>query len=184
MISIMSLELLDLFADMPSRKCMLGAGDYLFRQDDRIVHMHLVTEGEVHLVRHLPHGGRIVLQRAGPGALLAEASLYSTSYHCDAVAAQAACTLACDKRAMAQLLDSKPGYATAFARHLALQVQAARQRAEIVSLRTVREKLDAWLAVNNGTLPEKGQWKLVAHEIACSPEALYREMSARRDGAC
>lgn len=60
------------------------------------------------------------------------------------------------------------------------QLQAARKRAELVSLRTVGERLDAWLAWSVAGMPAKGGWEDVAGEIGVSPEALYREMSVRR----
>jgi hypothetical protein len=54
-------------------------------------------------------------------------------------------------------------------------------RAEILSLKTVSARLDAWMDWNGGVLPNKGEWKLVAGEISVSPEALYRELGRRRD---
>jgi hypothetical protein len=65
-------------------------------------------------------------------------------------------------------------------KHLGREVQKARTRGEILSRRTVREKLDAWLAENGGALPDKGVWRHLADEIAVSPEALYREIARRR----
>ena len=68
----------------------------------------------------------------------------------------------------------------ALAQYLALEVQSARARAEIVSLKAVTARLDAWLAINNGPLPSKGRWREVAREIGVTPEALYREIARRR----
>jgi hypothetical protein len=48
-----------------------------------------------------------------------------------------------------------------------------------MSLRTVSERFDFWLAWNEGCLPEKGLWKNIAEEIGVSPEALYRELAVR-----
>jgi hypothetical protein len=45
----------------------------------------------------------------------------------------------------------------------------------------VAERLDAWIAWNDGNSPEKGEWKLVANQIGVSPEALYREIGKRRN---
>jgi hypothetical protein len=52
-------------------------------------------------------------------------------------------------------------------------------RSEIRTLRTVAERLDAWLGVI-GTLPERGSWTALAAELGVSREALYREMRRRR----
>ena len=79
-----------------------------------------------------------------------------------------------------RLLDTDIGFCRAWAAALSQQLLAARKRAELVSLRTVGERLDAWLAWNERGMPAKGGWKDVAEEIGVSPEALYREMSTRR----
>jgi CRP-like cAMP-binding protein len=68
----------------------------------------------------------------------------------------------------------------AFAAHLAQRVQDARTGAEVLSLKTVQGRLDAWLAVNQGGLPEKGHWRELAESLSVTPEALYREISRRR----
>jgi uncharacterized protein YjiS (DUF1127 family) len=46
-----------------------------------------------------------------------------------------------------------------------------------MSLKTVKAKLDAWLAWNDGKLPLKGTWKQLADDIGVSREALYREVA-------
>jgi CRP-like cAMP-binding protein len=79
-----------------------------------------------------------------------------------------------------QALENDPALARALAQYLALEVQSARARAEIVALKTVAARLDAWLALNNGPLPPKGRWCEVAEEIGVTPEALYRELARRR----
>jgi hypothetical protein len=50
-----------------------------------------------------------------------------------------------------------------------------------VSLKTVAERLDAWLALHDDGLPPKGQRLRVASEIGVTPEALYRELARRRE---
>jgi hypothetical protein len=54
-------------------------------------------------------------------------------------------------------------------------------RSEIVSLKTVAQRLDAWIAWNGGRSPKKGEWKFVASQIGITPETLYREIAKRRD---
>jgi len=115
-------------------------------------------------------------------AILAEASVFAERYHCDAVAVLPTRTRAIAKSVLAAALARDPNLARAWAEHLAREVQAARLRAEILSLRTVAERLDAWVAMNARQFPSKGRWKTVAAEIATSPEALYREIAKRRSG--
>ena len=111
---------------------------------------------------------------------MAEASLYSKRYHCDAVASGSAQLLTFAKTDVHQRLRSAPDFADAWARHLADELQRARLHAEILSLKTVAKRLDAWITWRGGDEPRSGGWKTVASEIGVSPEALYREMAKRR----
>lgn len=154
--------------------------DFVFRQGDPVRSLHLVEEGEIRLVRHQIGGCALTLQRASAGAILAEASLFSERYHCDAVAVRATRTLALTKSALRDMLLRDAGFAEQWSGYLAREVQTARLRAETLALRTVAERLDAWIASNEGCLPIKGGWKSIATEIAVSPEALYRELARRR----
>lgn len=157
-----------------------GAGEHLFHQGDRVAVLHLVVEGRAHLVRHQIDGSTLVLQRAGPGAVLAEASVFSDRYHCDALAAAPVRSLAVRKASVRARIASDPDFAVALIAHLAREVQASRLRAEILSLRTVAARLDAWIAAHDGRAPARGEWKSVAGEVGTSAEALYRELARRR----
>ncbi|MBP1882437.1 Crp/Fnr family transcriptional regulator [Sinorhizobium mexicanum] len=155
-------------------------GEHLFHRDNRVLSMFLVTDGGVHLVRYQADGNMAVLQRSGPGMLLAEASVFSERYHCDAVAIMTTCALVVPIAEVRQLLNDDPAFARAWTIHLSRELQSARKRAEIVALRTVSARLDAWVTWNDGRLPAKGDWRALAEEIGVSPEALYREISRRR----
>lgn len=63
---------------------------------------------------------------------------------------------------------------------LGRELQSARLQAEILSLRTVAQRLDAWMAWKEGVFPGKGEWKSLASQLGVSPEALYREIARRR----
>ena len=78
------------------------------------------------------------------------------------------------------LLLRSPEFSEAWARHLAHEAQKARLKAEILSLKTVAARLDAWIISNDGHVPGKGEWKAVASQIGVSPEALYREIAKHR----
>ena len=142
--------------------------------------LYVVERGVLALTRHGVDGGSIVLQRARAGDVLAEASLYSAAYHCDAIAPDGASVWAIPRDKLAALLRDDPDLSELWAAHLAGAVQAARFRSEVLSLKTVADRLDAWAAWHDGVLPPKGEWKALADQIAVSPEALYREMARRR----
>jgi CRP-like cAMP-binding protein len=177
MIQIMFIHL----AEIPSSVRQLKQGQYLFHSEDRVVSVFVVQAGEVHLIRYHKSGGSAVLQRALPNSILGEASLFTSHYHCDAVAKSDANIQVFNKSKVLEHLRKSPTFAIALAEYLAVEVRQQRQRAEILSLKSVSEKLDAWLA-SNGTLPSRGTVKYVAIEIGVTPEALYREISIRNKG--
>jgi CRP-like cAMP-binding protein len=155
-------------------------GQYLFHRDDRVKSMFIIETGGAHLIRHHRNGGAIVVQRASSGSILAEASLFTSEYHCDAIATSSVVARLISRAAMQRLFFNDQGFAMAWAAHLAGEVRNARHRAEMLSLKTVSDRLDAWLAEERH-LPDKGNWKALAQELGMSPEALYREIARRRD---
>jgi CRP-like cAMP-binding protein len=176
MIAVMSSEL---FANLPHTERVFAPGTAVFHRGDAVERLHVVRSGSIRLVRHQEDGHPVVLQRASRGDILAEASVFSAHYHCDAVALMESETEAFAVSDIRQLLDTDIGFCRAWAAAMSHQLQAARRRAELMSLRTVSERLDFWLVWNEGGLLEKGLWKNIAEEIGVSPEALYRELSAR-----
>ena len=179
MITIMSPQLVAQFESLPGRELKFAAGAPVFHIGDTVRLVHLVRAGTIHLVRNQADGSALILQRAGPPSMLAEASIYSSSYHCDARAESSATTWAVETREFRAHLSRSPGFAEAWSRYLAYEVQRSRLHAEILSLKTVGARLDAWMAWHEA-LPAKGLWSHVAREIGVSPEALYREMAKRR----
>ncbi len=155
-------------------------GGCLFHQNDPVRMVYRLCSGAVQLRRQQAAGGFVVLQRALAGDILAEASLFAEHYHCDAVAVAAGRLWAVPARALRARLAATPADAWAVAGHLAREVQRARFRAELLGLRTVGERLDAWLAWQQGRLPERGSWALLAGELGVTPEALYRALAKRR----
>ncbi len=177
MIAIMRMTISMLFQE--ARETGLAAGETLFATGERVTSIYLVRSGSVHLLRHTTHGAQMVLQNAGPGAVVAEASAYSQRYHCDAVAAVDSVVAGLPKERFLSALAGEPALAESWAALLARSVQAARLRAEIRSLPKVAERLDAWLGEGN-SLPERGRWQDVAAELGVTREALYRELARRR----
>ena len=166
---------------LPHTQQVFRKGQYLFHQGDAVVSMILIEAGAARLLRRQRDGGAIVLQRAMPGSILAEASLFTDSYQCDATATTRTLARLISRNAMRKLFESDPAFAAIWASHLADEVRSARLRAEILALKTVAERLNAWTATQ-GEFPPKGTWKTVALEIGTSPEALYREIAQRRRG--
>ena len=180
MITVSFMSLFERLKRLNPNEREFASGALVFHRGDEVSVLHLVVSGEAHLVRHRADGGTLVLQRALPDMVLAEASVFSECYHCDCVAVLPTRTLAVASSAVRTLLTADSGFAEAWALHLAHELHATRLRAEILSLRTVRERLEAWTAWHGGELPPWGTWAAIASEIGTSPEALYRELARRR----
>ncbi len=180
MIFIMSEVVKKLHAISSGHERSLGVGEYLFHRCDPVLSLFLVLGGTVQLLRYQDDGNALILQRTKPGDIIAEASLFSGTYHCDAVVDAPAIVWVVSKMNVLRIFREDPDFAEAWAVHLAREMQSARLKCEMLSLKTVALRLDAWLTWNEGIFPVKGQWKVVASEIGVSPESLYREFARRR----
>ncbi len=180
MIAIMFISFFDHLLCLNHTQRQFSAGTLVFERDDPVNQYYAVHSGEVHLLRRQEDGTGVILQRAYSGSILGEASFSTDAYHCSAVAVEDSTLIAFNRKTVRELLSNDPAAALAFASHLAREVQNARRRAEIISLRKVADRVDAWLVWNNDKLPAKGSWYRMAGEIGVSPEALYRELARRR----
>ncbi|WP_161793829.1 Crp/Fnr family transcriptional regulator [Jannaschia aquimarina] len=162
------------FVSAPERS--LRRGDVLFRRGDPVRHLFHLRDGRVALRRALSDGGELTLHVAGPGEIVAAASLWAEATHCDAICetdVRLAMRPASDLR---DWLGTSPA-ATALAR-AAREIQALRARVEILRLRRLSDRLDAYLDLNGPPAP--GDWVRVADWIGVTAPALYRELARRR----
>lgn len=179
MITIMSHHFRCFLDGIRTKTFSYSAGQHLFELGAPVRYMHFVETGTVRLVRYQTDGAALVLQKVSAKSLLAEASLYATAYHCTAEAQTAATTWVVSRKDFRMRLAADARFSEAWGRHLAHEVQEARLHAQMVSLKTVEARLNAWVEWK-GPLPERGAWASIAHEIGVSPEALYRELARRR----
>lgn len=160
----------------------LSEGEPLFRLGDRTFGLCEVITGRVRLARVDRSGREIVLHVAGPGETLAEASLFSPQYHCDAIASTDATVRIYPKRDVLAAFDNSPRAARAFTETLARQVMNLRTRIEQRNIRSARERVRHFLMLNVGpdrrTVDLRGTLKDLAAEIGLTHEALYRTLAA------
>ena len=175
MIAIMS-EWRSIFDCVPERG--LAARETLFRRDEAVGAVYLVRTGRIALERPLADGVPLTLHTAGAGDLLAEASLFAEAYHCDAVACGAARVAAVPKTRFLAMHRDSPTVTIELLARAAREVQAQRARVEILRMRKVADRLDAWLDLHGE--PPKGGWVDVAEAIGVTQPALYRELAKRR----
>lgn len=179
MIAIMLEILFNALRREPVRALSLAPGEHLFHRGDRVSHMYLLLSGTVDLVRYQREGAATVLNRVRDQNVVAEASLYAERYHCDGVCVDRATVKSISRDAMHRILRSDPALAEQWSAYLAVELQNMRHRCELLTRKTVAERLSGWLDWNEA-LPPKGRWKDVAAEIGVSPEALYRELKKRQ----
>lgn len=164
----------------------LKSGETLFRLGDKTAGLYEVLAGQVRLARVDRSGHEVVLYVAGPGETIAEASLFSAHYHCDAIANSNATVRLYPKRNVLTVLERDPRAARAFSATLARQVMNLRARIEQRNIRSARERVWHYLVLNVGadrrTVELHRTLKDIAAEIGLTHEALYRAMAALERG--
>jgi CRP-like cAMP-binding protein len=160
-------------------------GEYLFRQRQRPRHMFFVVQGEVVLERTGEQGAPVALQRVRQG-FVAEASLQSGSYHCDAVVTAPGQAVTLPIEPLQTTLMSDPEFALRWIVMLNAEVRRLRAQCERMSLKGVGERLLHMIETEgmDGRLRIESGLKSLAAELAVTHEALYRAVAAlERDSA-
>jgi len=165
---------------LSDRSITLRNGDRLFGAGQVVRFLFVVREGGVQMLRRHAGGAALILQRASRNEIVAEASVFSSRYHCEAIGEGPTSLARIPKEAVLQLQTEDPRWLQHFAAHLASEVQRARARAELLALKKVGERVDAWLALHEGDMPSRGRRVDWANELGVTPEALYRELAKRR----
>jgi CRP/FNR family transcriptional regulator, dissimilatory nitrate respiration regulator len=163
----------------------LKPGQALFYAGNRTAGLYEMVSGTVRLVRTDLSGREAVLQVASAGDTLAEASLFSSTYHCDAVATVAATVRLYPKAILLAELQRDPKIARAFAAMLAQQVMSLRTRLEGRNIHSARDRIRHFIAINVGadgrTVKLSGTLKELAAYLGLTHEALYRTLARMED---
>jgi CRP-like cAMP-binding protein len=171
-----------------SRIRELDAGETLFRQGDRALAIFEIERGRLRLIRNTVASHPVVLHTARPGELFAEAALFASAYHCDAVAAAASRVRVYPKRDLLAAFRRDPALSERFMAVLARQIHTLRARLEERNIRSARERVLHHLALAAGpdgrTMPLEGTLMDLAAEIGLTHEALYRTLAElEKEGA-
>ena len=160
----------------------LEAGQTLFRQGDKASAVFEVEQGRVQLIRHTVDDHPVVMHTARQGHLFAEAALFASTYHCDAVAPVAALVRAYPKRDLLAALRADSARAERFMAALAHQVHTLRARLEERNIRSARQRVLHHLSLRAGddgrTMRLDGTLVELAAEIGLTHESLYRTLAA------
>jgi len=159
----------------------LKPGEFLFREDSRAVGLFEVVSGRIKLVRPEPSGRETILYTAEAGEIVAEASLFATVYHCDAIATIESVVRLYPKSALLAAFDASPQAARAFMGNLAREIMNLRTRLEQRNIHTARDRLRHYLRLHAGpdgrTVTLGGTLKDLAGELGLAHEALYRTLA-------
>ncbi|ARJ66415.1 protein kinase [Magnetospirillum sp. ME-1] len=159
----------------------LKAGEALFRRGDEARAVFHVEQGRLRLARFGADGSAATLHVARAGSLFAEAALFASHYHCDAVAETESRVRAFPKAALLLYLRAHPDLNLAFSAYLAREVQRLRGRQEVMRLPGARDRVVAWLTqlgAAEEAITLDRPISVAAQEIGLTHEALYRTLAA------
>lgn len=162
------------------RSLAASAGTRLFYQGDRPQALFALRTGQIDLMRWTASGCAVRVHAAGPGEILAEASLFAEAYHCDALVREDAEAIRFSLPAVLGACEASPGLAFAVMRHLASSLRDARRRLELRAVTPLADRLHlrlAEMADVEGRLPAALVMRDIALEIGATPEATYRAIA-------
>lgn len=171
----------ELFSDAKASVRSLSQGEMLFTAGDPATHIFAVLEGCVRMVRYSPAGDPVSMHTARPGDSLAEASLFSDTYHCAAEALLPS-TVACyGKEKILAILNGSTEEGVAFISLLCRHVRSLRAIAEVRSIRNASDRVMHYLLLNSDPRTMKvelaGSLKDMANELTLTHETLYRTLA-------
>ena len=160
----------------------LAAGETLFRIGDPVGHAFLVLSGEARLIRRDRQGGEVILQRSR-GGFIAEASLDSRTYHCDAVCARPGILLRFPVGAFRNALEEDALFRKAWQSLLAREVRKLRAQCERLSLHGAASRIAHYIESEgvDGAVTLSQSRKAWAAELGLTHEALYRALRRMQD---
>jgi CRP-like cAMP-binding protein len=165
----------DPFSYLPRSACRtidMQKGDVLFRQNQTTSGLYRVVSGCVTLQRSGLGGDTLTLHRAKPGGFFAEASVFSTAYHCDALCTETGSVIKISKSAVVSTIQSNPAFTEGFTRLLAIQVQQYRAHIELLAIPSAKDRILAAVQAGyfDSTVIE------LATRINLTHEACYRAL--------
>ena len=152
-------------------------GDTVFRIGDSVRNLFCVVKGEVQLIRHDIRGTKVILQRSR-GGFFAEASLGSTAYHCDGLAAETGVLLCFPLAAFRTALDQNVAFRNVWIEQLAREVRKLRAQCERLSLNGAADRIIHYIeseGINDAVTLNQPR-KAWASELGLSHESLYRTL--------
>lgn len=160
-------------------------GSIVFAQGSPALGFYEVLSGRVRMERPTVTGKHVSLYVAGTGDFLAEASLFSDVYHCDATALVRSTLRIYPKENVLAEFEGGIDFAKAYTAMVTRSLLAVRVRNERLMLHSARDRIRHYLDLNVGaedrTLTIKGPLKDLAAELGLTHEVLYRTLARMSD---
>ena len=165
--------------DFDTPPLCLDKGKHLFNQGEAIERMYFIAGGRVKLLRHTHEGGTVILQAGTTGEMIAEASLFSETYHCSAIIEQSAkiYTLRRDF-VLSRILDN-PANSHQVLKLFSHQIRDLRGLIEVRNIRSAQARTLTYLrsvAEANGQIVLHTPLRDIANQLGLAHETLYREL--------
>lgn len=162
----------------------LARNEYLFRQGDQVQAIYFIEDGRLRLDRRTFDGRSLVFGTSSAGEFFVEAALFAEIFHCDAVATERSRVRVYPKAAVLKALNTDPSAALPFLRLMAHQVIEARQRLELMKIRSAKDRVMLYLDLHagaGGSVSLKSELQDIASELGLTREAFYRTLASLED---
>jgi CRP-like cAMP-binding protein len=156
----------------------LARNEYLFRQGDKVQAIYFIEEGRLRLDRRTFDGRSLVFGTSSAGEFFVEAALFAEIFHCDGVATEQSRVRIYPKAAV---LKALPSSALPFLKLMAHQVIEARQRLELMKIRSAKDRVMLYLdlhAEREASVRLKSELQDIASELGLTREAFYRTLTS------
>lgn len=160
------------------------AGERIFRIGEPVRHIHELLSGQIKMIRNLADGAEPIIHVINPGEIVAEASLFSERYHCDAIAATDSTIITFPRSDVIDKLNHSPAFALHYINMLSKQVQKLRLVTELRSIRSASDRILNYLHIEadaDGSVILNTSLKDLANRLGMTHETLYRELRKLED---
>ena len=163
-----------------SRSLSLKKGESLFQQDDSVVSLFYIIEGELIALRYQRDGKPAIMMRNTSGEMFAPASMNMPSYPCSAVASLSSRVLQIPVSIIQKHLESNNKFATFYIQSLADNLKKQCARSERLRLKSAKERVLHYISCESTSSTEitlscpTSKW---AEELGIEPESLYRTLA-------
>lgn len=168
-----------ILTQLTSTKLLLNKGENLFLQGDRVTNFYHIQTGKIKLMRNAIEGEESLIHVALSGETLAEASLFSNTYHCSAITVMESKITSYKKYDFLQCLEQNPSIMKNLLKIFSRQVRDLRAINEIKNIHSAKGRILAFIKNEMNDSKEVSlnmSLKDIAYKIGLAHETFYREL--------